>query len=232
MTSQRRTAVSRSDQVVDPTENVIALVEANAKAASDLREADNKFAGSQHAHLKEVASLRARHAAELRASDLNAQEKTRQVDVLASAASAATLATAVQALAATADRNAENIRNQMNATAAAIAKQTADAQTATQAQTDNLMRGINERLTSLERSSNLGAGRQSVADPQIENLIVEMRKLTAGADTSSGKSAGISASWAVLIGAIALVGSLIGIGLSLSRPSQAPIYLTPPTVQK
>jgi hypothetical protein len=144
---------------IDPTKNVIALVEANAKAAAALRRADTKFNDAKARHLKEIGKLRAAHAETLRVSDLDRLDKTRQVDVLAGTASAAALATAVQTLANTSDRNAETLRNLVNATAATMAKQTSDQAQLLSAQTDNLVKDINSRIAELQKSSYQGAGK-------------------------------------------------------------------------
>lgn len=165
---------------VDPTPNVIALVEANAKSAAMLREADIKFNDSQAAHLKEIGALRAENAQILRTSDLATSEKTRQVDVLAAAASAATLATAVQTLATNTDRNAETIRNQLNADRAALAKLVSDTAVNVSTQNDSLFKVVNSQIAELQKSSYQGVGKSSVADPMISEAILEMKKMASG----------------------------------------------------
>lgn len=172
---------------IDPTPNVIALVEANAKAAAQLREADLKFSDAEHSHLKEIGDLRANHASTLRISDLSAAEKTRQVDVMAATASAATLATAVQTLAITSDRNAETLRNQLNADRAALAKLVADTATTIAAQNTSAMKDVNDRIAELQKSSYTGAGKSTVSDPMQAEFIAEMRSLMKAQATDVGK---------------------------------------------
>ncbi|MEO8101938.1 MAG: hypothetical protein ABI790_05395 [Betaproteobacteria bacterium] len=208
--------------VIDPTLNVMALVQAAVKAQEDLRQADLKFNDAQFRHHTEMALLRATFGKDIRASDLNAAEKTRQVDVLAGTASAAALATAVSALQATSDRNAETLRNQLNATAATMAKQTADAAAATQLQTDNLFRRTDERVAALERGAATGAGRQSVADPQTERLMTQMEMFMAAQAKGTGKAEGVNASWVILLGAVSLVGTLLGVASFIYSSNRAP----------
>lgn len=200
-----------SKEDLDPTTNVLAAVKALQIRHDELRIADMKYEAAEDRHLKEMIELHASHAALLRQSDLGTNDKTRQVDVLAAAASAATLATAVQALAATADRNAENIRNQMNATAQTIAKQTADSNMATQAQTDSLMRRVDDRLSTVEKSINMGEGKQRVADPMLAELMIEMKSINRVQEHRSGTSEGGQKIWGYVVGAIGALLGLMGL---------------------
>ena len=145
--------------VIDPTENVIALVKAEARAAAMFRKADRKYNDAMFTHLKEIGILRATNAETLRIGDLDRLSKTREVDVLAGSASAATLATAVQTLANTSDRNAETLRNTLNATAATMAKQTSDQAAVLSSQTDSLVKDINNRIAELQKSQYQGVGK-------------------------------------------------------------------------
>jgi hypothetical protein len=203
---------ARGGPTIDPTANVIALVEANAKAAAALREADTKFNDAESLHSKELADLRARHAEILRQSDLIAAQRTREVDVLAGKASAEALATAVQTLANTSDRNAETLRNLVNATAATMAKQTSDQAAALSAQTDSLVKDINARIAELQKSIFTGVGKSSVSDPALERLTAVVEALAAAQATGAGKSEGISTTMAVIIAAAGFILTLLSIG--------------------
>jgi hypothetical protein len=197
--------------VVDPTANVIALVEANKVSSDMLRQADIKFNDEVHKHIKEIGNLRAMHAETLRVSDLDRLDKTRQVDVLAGTASASALATAVQTLANTSDRNAETLRNLVNATAATMAKQTADQAQVLSAQTAALVTDINARIAELQKSQYQGSGKASVADPIMVELVAEVKKLSSGQSVSTGTSKGISLVGALIIGAVAVISGLVGL---------------------
>jgi hypothetical protein len=189
---------------VDPTANVIALVESNRVAAVDLREADNKFYDAQSKHIVEMATLRASHAETLRVSDLDRLDKTRQVDVLAAAASAATLATAVQTLANTSDRNAEAQRNLVSQTAQTMAKQTADQAQVLSAQMDTVVKDINGRIAELQKSQYQGVGKSSIADPAMESLVLEVRKISAAQLVTTGAKQGFDKSWAIIVAVLTL----------------------------
>lgn len=216
--------------VIDPTANVVALVKANAEAAARLREADIKFQYAQHSHISELGALRAANAEVLRTSDLERQEKTRQVDVLAAAASAAGLATAVQTLAATADRNAETLRNQLNADRAALAKLVSDTALNVSTQNDSLFKDVNNRIAELQKSSYQGVGKSSVADPMMAEFISEVRKLVQSRATDTGQRQGMSDSMKVLVGILTVITTLMGIYTFTQRAAPTPqvIYVPAP----
>jgi hypothetical protein len=190
--------------VIDPTANVIALVEALAAKTDDLRAADNKFYDAQNAHQKEMADLRAKHAALLRTSDLLVLEKTRAVDVSVGAQSAVQLATAVQTLATTSSRDAETLRSQLTATAQIIAKQTAES-----------FEGVNVRLAALERSSYEGKGKEAVSDPMLAQLVTEVKALATSGQLGSGASTGQRNMTGWIFAGIAALGTLFFIGTVL-----------------
>lgn len=216
------------DPAIDPTENVKALMKASLEALEKIRAADERNNNSNVSHLretaelrsdhlKELAELRAKHADQLRLSDqtlrlsdLMAADKTRQVDVLAASNSATQLATAVSALQSASDRNAETLRNQVADAAAANAKAVSDAATATATATNNLFSRQDERIATLERSAATGAGRQSVADPQVEAMNIKLNTLLESRAVVTGKSEGGQAVWGYLVGAIGVAAALFG----------------------
>lgn len=205
-------------QIIDPTENVKALMAASLESVGKLRDADEKFNKAQFKHLKEIGDLRSRYWHLIRKGDLKTAEKTRQVDVLAAANSASQLATAVQALQSASDRNTETLRNQVSETAQAMAKQTTESAQAVQTQTDNLFRRtetaistVSDRVGSLERANAAGAGRQSVVDPQITELIASMGKLVVTTAAGGGRTEGKTDSAKWIFAGIAALGSIVGI---------------------
>jgi hypothetical protein len=68
-----------------------------------------------------------------------------------------------------------------------------------------------ERLAALEKIVNIGQGRSTVADPQISELMAEMRKLSTSRDQGAGKQEGISMIGALIMGGVGLIGGLLGI---------------------
>lgn len=201
----------------DPTQNVIALVEALAKSTADLRAADRKYADSEHVHLKEIGTIRAAHAETLRISDLDRLDKTRQVDVLAASASASALATAVQTLANTSDRNAETLRNLVNATAQTMAKQTTDQAQVLSTQTDNLVKDINARIAELQKSQYQVAGKTSATDPLQAEMIAELKAMRLAMSDRGGQSSGAKNMWAIISGVLLLVLAIGAFVVSATR---------------
>lgn len=141
--------INDKKHIIDPTANVIALVEANAKANASLREADIKFNDAEARHLRETAVLRASNAETTRIGDLDRLASTRQVDVLAASATAAALATAVQTL----------------------SKQTSDLAVTLASQTDSKLRDVDGRIADLQKSSYQGGGKSEGMDSLWKLLI-------------------------------------------------------------
>lgn len=189
--------------VVDPTANVKDLNEAASKRQDDLRDATNKLIDAKIDHLRDMQVLRADHAREIREIESKRLDAIRQVDVLAVNTAADRALQAIQALAATTTANAETLRAMVANTAATIATQTNQTVTA-----------IIERIANLEKSSYTGMGKQAYSDPMMEDLVKKIENLGSVQKTSQGKSEGISTSWAILIGAVTLLG---GIAVLLSR---------------
>ena len=148
------------DKIIDPTENVIALVKAETKRIDDLREAEAKrvdalrLAESQR--VNEVMQLRADHNKELIEKESKRMDAIRAVDVAAvavandkSVASAALLANAVQT-------TAETLRSLVAATATQVAESLT-----------RLSEALTERIAKLEVSQSKSEGRQGLSTPII-----------------------------------------------------------------
>ena len=210
--------------VIDPTENVLALVEAAVQRQDDLRITNDKRIEQHFGHVEMIAQLRADQVKAMQEAEAMRLNSIRQVDVLAVSTAADRALSAIQTLAATTAANAENLRSALTATAATIATQL-----------DRTVAGINERLAALERSSYEGKGKEAMADPQMERLSALVESLARQQSTGAGKSAGIGTAWAVALGVIGLVSSLLVIGgvvvsivLFTSRSAGAPIYVPAP----
>jgi hypothetical protein len=106
-------AVDASGQtVLDPTKNVLDLVDAAIKRQDDLREAEAH-------HVREVGKLREKYAAQLRAAETARIDAIRAVDVGAVNRAAEVAATQAQTLATQVAVSAETLRTQVAATATA-----------------------------------------------------------------------------------------------------------------
>jgi cobalamin biosynthesis Mg chelatase CobN len=105
---------SEGNPVLDPTKNVLDLVEAAIKRQDDLREAESR-------HVREVASLRAEYQAELRQAETDRINAIRAVDVQAVQQAATVAETRATALANQVAASAEAMRSQVAAAAGAAA---------------------------------------------------------------------------------------------------------------
>lgn len=228
-------ADAHSSQVYDPSKNVLDLVSAavvRIDDLSDLRDQllDQKILRMEREWINQekIAVLRADHNKEIRHMESDRVDKIRSVDVANAAATAAQLLSAVTTLATTAQATAETLRNQVAATAAAVASQT-----------ERVVNPIIERLALLEKSSNFGQGRAELANPALTEAIIEMKKLSSGVferqgresvvdpqvagalvdiktllaaqATGTGKKEGLSQGVAILLGVVAFLSAAIGI---------------------
>jgi hypothetical protein len=114
---------AQGNPVIDPTANVLQLVEAAMQRSDDLRLAatkrsdDLREAGEMH--VREVADLRANFERELREAEAARIDAIRAVDVGAVNRAAEVQAAAATTLAAQVVASAEAMRNQVAATASA-----------------------------------------------------------------------------------------------------------------
>jgi ribosomal protein L18 len=101
-----------NNPVVDPTKNVLDLVEAAVERLDDLREKESE-------HLRELIVLRANHNREMRDAESGRINAIRQVDVQAVQQAATVASTQASTLAAQVASSAEALRNQVAAAASA-----------------------------------------------------------------------------------------------------------------
>lgn len=193
-----------NEPVVDPTKNVLELVAAANQRQDDLREAENKFWAAAIEHVKEMAALREEHLQQIGSLESKRIDAIRQVDVLAVNTAADRQSQAIATLATQTATNAETLRAMVATTATTIATQTAQT-----------VAGITERISSLEKSSYIGSGRQAMADPALAQLVDEVRKLATVRDTTEGKSKGVSMIGAIIMGAALFLATMLSIGLAL-----------------
>jgi hypothetical protein len=223
----------------DPTPNVLDLVNAAVRRIDDMAILRGQLSLEQIRRVEQaqlfaesMAVLRSEHNREIRHMESDRVDKIRSVDVANAAATAAQLLSAVTTLATTAQATAETLRNQVAATAAAVASQT-----------ERVVNPIIERLALLEKSSNFGQGRAELANPALSEAVIEMRKMSSGLyeragkesvtdpamaaaitaltqtvagltsakATGEGKQQGLNLSAALVMGAITIVSGLLGI---------------------
>jgi phage terminase Nu1 subunit (DNA packaging protein) len=205
-------ALNGVGNVIDPTKNVLDLVDAAVMRIDDMAElraviADEKIARMEREwiHLEAMASLREQHAREARESEAKRLDAIRDNDRSTLTATTAQSQQSIQALATAATTTAEVLRNN----------------------TERVVSPILDRLTSIETTVNRGIGRSAVADPQISELMIEMRKLSTSRDIGTGKSEGMSDSAKLLIGALTIMTALMG-AYTFSQKAAATAAPVPP----
>jgi hypothetical protein len=183
----------------DPTANVVALTAASNKRQDDLRDAQDKLiqskfddltllntqrsmslrdlAQAEARRIDEQATLRAAHAKELSDAEAKRIDAIRAVDVNAVAVANERGATAANVLAANVQQSAEALRALVASTATTNATQQQQANTA-----------LSARITTLEQANYEGKGKSTIADPAFQELLLEVKALSARRSETSGSS--------------------------------------------
>jgi hypothetical protein len=194
--------------VIDPTKNVLDLVEAAVKRLDDMTAlrgdlVDEKIKRleREQALLVTMADLRAEHQRDLDALESKRLDAMRQVDQLAVKTEADRASSAITALANAAATTAETLRSAVNTSATNLATAL-----------DRTVASITERIAALEKSSYTGQGKQAVVDPQVTEMLVEMRALRSAQSQGTGKAEGINIAWVGLLGVVSLIVGLLTIG--------------------
>jgi hypothetical protein len=187
--------------VIDPTKNVLDLVEAAVKRLDDMTELRAALTSEKILRLEReqalivtMADLRASHQKDLDTLESRRLDAMRSVDQLAVKTEADRSALAISALAAAAATTAETLRSAVNTSATNLATQLT-----------NTVNAITERIASLEKSSYTGLGKQAVVDPQLTEMLAEMRSVRNAQAQGAGKSEGFDKSWGIVL---AVIGAL------------------------
>lgn len=189
--------------VVDPTTNVLQLVNAAVDRLNDLRDSDFKWSQLLHSanerRLDEQMKLHSDFSDKLSLAESKRIDAIRAVDVSAVAVASERATQQAAVLANQVTTSADALRTLVATTAATMATQT-----------QNLTTQFTDRLASLEKSQYENKGKSGLTDPMLQELIGEVRGLRDSRETSTGKASGMSTSWAMLIGAIGLIALLLG----------------------
>lgn len=208
--------------VVDPSENVKALSEAANKRQDDLREANDKLIQSQLLGIKETLAMRAEFArllgaAEARRLDEQAMLRAGYADQLASAEAKridAIRAVDVNAVAVASQRTADQatvLANQVAQSAEALRTLVASTAATVAAAQAQLGATLSGRLTTLEQAQYKGEGRSLYADPQMQDLVAQVKTLAANSQSGTGKSSGITAAVGYMIAAVMALVAVAGV---------------------
>jgi hypothetical protein len=209
--------VDRSgNPVVDPTKNVLDLTNAATKRIDDLRATDSKYIElaikrlddlraieslridqlrqAESLRIKEQLEIRADYSQRLELAEAKRIDAIRAVDVSAVAVASQRASDQALVLAAQVATSAEALRALVATTAATVAQSQ-----------QQLSATLTTRLTSLEQAQYEGKGKQTYTDPQLIELVAEMKALRALQSNTTGKSEGSSALWGYLVGGVGLL---------------------------
>jgi hypothetical protein len=178
---RRSASVGVGDPVVDPTENVLALVDVEKAHAKDLRETDlrheRELRDAQINRIKELAALRDRY--DERISNILAVQVRATSDLISA--------------------QLDKVTSSLDAQIAALG-------VSSQERYNSILATLDPRITEVERFRYESGGKASVADPATNEALREtaiaIRQLTSAAHHSSGVNIGRSEIFAWLFGAI------------------------------
>ncbi len=224
--------------VIDPTANVISLVEANNRRLDELREADNKLADERkhtESALLDATALRfeeLRIADDKRLNELRQQESIHvrellqlQADHIKDLAKAesnrldAIRAVDVAAVGLASERantQATVLANQVSASAETQRALVATTAATIATQLQQLTNTFNDRIALLEKSQYEIRGKSGVTDPQFDDFRREMRELVKSQAIGEGRSAGGNATLGTLIAGGAALATILGLVILLS----------------
>lgn len=183
--------------VIDPTANVIALVEAETKRQDDLRASAKELSDTKHAHQQEIGALRETYQEKIQRAEAGRLDSIRQVDREEVAKTAVAANTAIMTLA-----------KQTTDLQQTLAKQVTDTAAAQEARYSAQYSDTNKRLSALELASSEGKGKQTLSDPQMAEVLAEVKILREARTSATGHQTGGADTWkwvALLIGVIASV---------------------------
>lgn len=186
--------------VVDPTENVKALMEASIKAITRETELQQQLADEKIKRMErelinqeKIANLRAEHVKEMAVAETGRVNAVRQTDQQNVESRARQSEMAVTALDNTTKTLAENIQKQLATTADTLAKQF-----------QTTVAGFTADIGELKKALYTGVGKEQVADPQQAKLTLAVEALTLAMAGGKGKSEGMDRTWQFIAGLLFL----------------------------
>jgi hypothetical protein len=189
------------NQTVDPTKNVLDLVEASNLRQDDLRQlndrridAEIRVLAAQIQGLKEIATIRSTYEEKLSNAEAKRIDAIRAVDVNAVAVANQKSADQATVLANQVVASADALRGLVATTAQAQSQASQQAMTA-----------LSDRITTIEKAQYEEKGKQGVVDPMQAEMVAEMRRVSAVIAGTAGKSTGRDDMWKYLTAGVALL---------------------------
>jgi hypothetical protein len=219
--------------VIDPTKNVLDLVEQAIKRQDDLR---TRLETSMDARLKliaEISAIRSEHDRELLRANtdkLDAEARLRAEFATAFAATEKARVDAIRQVdkaavdqaGSVATQTASNLAKAQTESAAVLSAQVSTSAEAlrnlvatTAAESNRNIQqqfsAISTRIAALEQGSAQGVGERKFSDPAVASLAEQVRVLVRQQTESAGVGAGSSSTWAIIIAIVGL--AIIAIGV-------------------
>src|ERR1035437_343982 len=183
-----------SKNYVDPTANVLQLVQEAVRRIDDLQSMHVISNKEEMSHLNEKLQIHVGYMKELSFAESKRLDAIRSVDVGAVAIASERAAATATVLANQVTQRAETLRTLVASTAASVA--TNLAQVSTQ---------LTDRLALLEKKQYENQGKSAVTDPQMELLIKRMDSVIESRATDTGKGKGRSDMVGWIIGAVMFI---------------------------
>lgn len=200
---------------LDPTANVQNMLQAavarlddlsaaEAKRVNELRDAQARLVQSQiedeRRRVNEQMELRAYYDELLRIAEAKRIDAIRAVDVNAVAVANERATAQATVLANQVSASADTLRALVATTASTVA-----------AELSQITSTFNERLSVVERANYEGKGKESISDPQLAQVLSELRTLQATRSEGAGKSTGLSAAMGVGLAVVSVLGLLVAV---------------------
>jgi hypothetical protein len=196
--------------VVDPSKNVFSFVNQAVIRLNDIADVrekytekinllDEKLRDEVQKSIKENITLRSEYQEKLAVAESKRSDANRAFDLANVAIASERAAAQATVLASQLQTAAETLRT---TTAASDARNTTLIQ--------NLESKFNDRMMALEKNANLGAGRQAMADPLINELATKVAHLSNMLAGGSGEKVGSKMVWAYVVAGIGLLVGTMG----------------------
>jgi hypothetical protein len=203
--------------VIDPTENVKALMEASIKSLTREAELSDLRTNESLQRLTDIIALRAEHAKETRTYDNDRWDKIRTIDMANAQATAKQILDAVNTYSAAQERIAQT-----------LAKQVTDTAAAQEARNSAQYSDVTKRLQAVELSLSKGEGKQAVSDPQMDKLTLLVERLATNQTLGQGNQSGVDDSKKLVTWLLALALAAMTFYTFTQSRQQSPVYVSPP----
>ena len=193
---------------MDPSENVRQALSAEVKRIDDLivlrTETFDCKLDAEIKRIDEKIKIQSEASDRLNIAESKRLDSIRLVDISAVSVASERGAQQASILASQVEASAETLRTLVASTAATVAQQSA--QQAAQ---------LSDRILALEKSNYEVVGRGRILDPQMDDLLLEVKNLRGSQHTKQGNSDGMKNLWLIILGIVSAVSTIILIYFSL-----------------